>query len=348
MSELPDESACSAWQHGFGSSSGYSVWEVPGLACPGLDLRRMCGRPDEQHLREAPGPPTTRSCRQLAATARRPGPAVCCLPPASLSNPHVALASLDARPPSCLLCDDGLVVHRDAGVVVWDVDGTLIPADLRWLRRAIAGTYGIADSAVTFPEKKVHGYTDESIVVDSAVASGITTADAEAGVARFGVVLAEVMDAGRDELARVQPPYPGVAETIAALHQGGFTQTVLTGNLRAAAEVKVASLGVGIELDLEIGAYGSDHRDRFQLPVVVARRYREKYGVELAPERTVVVGDAPNDIACARTAGFWAVVVAHRVSREELAGYGPDAVLDRLEPERVVTTIAALTSAPGA
>jgi hypothetical protein len=25
-----------------------------------------------------------------------------------------------------------------AGLVVWDVDGTLIPADLRWLRRAVA------------------------------------------------------------------------------------------------------------------------------------------------------------------------------------------------------------------
>lgn len=234
---------------------------------------------------------------------------------------------------------------RDAGVVVWDVDGTLIPADLRWLRRAIARTYGIAESAVTFPEKKVHGYTDESIVVDTAIASGIAAADAEAGVARFGVVLAEVMDAGRAELTRVQPPYPGVAESIAALHRHGFVQTVLTGNLRAAAEVKIGSLGVGDELDLDIGAYGSDDRDRFQLTAVVARRYRDKYSVELLPERTVVVGDAPNDIACARNAGFQAVVVAHRTSREELASYGPDAVLDYLDPELVVATIASLTSA---
>lgn len=234
---------------------------------------------------------------------------------------------------------------RDAGVVVWDVDGTLIPADLRWLRRAIARTYGIDELAVTFPEKKVHGYTDESIVVDTAVASGINAADAEAGVARFGKVMAEVMDAGHDELARVQPPYPGVVESIAALHRRGFVQTVLTGNLRHAAEVKVASLGVGDELDLDIGAYGSDDRDRFQLTAVVARRYRDKYGTPLLPARTVVVGDAPNDIACARNAGFRAVVVAHRASREELAGYEPDAVLDRLDPDLLVSTIAGLTSA---
>lgn len=243
---------------------------------------------------------------------------------------------------SCLLCDDVSVDQRDAGVVVWDVDGTLIPADLRWLRRSIAQTYGIGESSVVFPKAKVHGYTDESIVIDTAVTSGIALADAEAGLPRFSTVLAAVMQAGRDELARVQPAYPGVAESIAELHRRGFVQTVLTGNLRAAAEVKVASLNVRDALDLQIGAYGSDHRDRFQLAAVVARRYRDKFGVELAPERTVVVGDAPNDIACARSAGFRVVVVAHRESREELASHGPDAVLDYLDPELVVATITSL------
>jgi phosphoglycolate phosphatase-like HAD superfamily hydrolase len=93
---------------------------------------------------------------------------------------------------------------------------------------------------------------------------------------------------------------------------------------------------------LEIGGYGSDERDRFQLPEVVARRYQSKYGVALLPHRTVVVGDAPNDIACARSAGFRAVVIAHRVGREELLRYGPDAVLDSLEPALVVATIESL------
>jgi phosphoglycolate phosphatase len=222
------------------------------------------------------------------------------------------------------------------------VDGTLIPADLRWLRRSIARTYGIEEAAVTFPEKKVHGYTDESIVIDTAIASGIASSDAEAGVARFHQVMAEVMEAGRDELAQVQPPYPGVAGSVAELHRQGFVQTVLTGNLRAAAEIKVRSIGLEAEFDLEIGGYGSDERDRFSLPGVVARRYQSKYGAVLLPHRTVVVGDAPNDIACARSAGFWAVVVAHRASREELSSYGPDAVLDSLQPDLVAATIASL------
>jgi len=226
--------------------------------------------------------------------------------------------------------------------VVWDVDGTLIPADLRWLRRSIARTYGIEEAAVTFPEKKVHGYTDESIVIDTAIASGIAPPDAEAGIARFHSVMAEVMEVGRDELAQVQPPYPGVVGSVAELHRRGFVQTVLTGNLRVAAEIKIQSIGLGGKLDLEIGGYGSDERDRFDLPGVVARRYQRKYGAALLPSRTVVVGDAPNDIACARSAGFRAVVVAHRASREELSAHGPDAVLDSLQPDVVVATIASL------
>jgi phosphoglycolate phosphatase len=103
-----------------------------------------------------------------------------------------------------------------------------------------------------------------------------------------------------------------------------------------------ARRAAGKVTDLEIGGYGSDDRDRFRLPDIVARRYRNKYGAELVPERSVVVGDSPNDIACARSAGFWAVVVGHRPDLEELSSRGPDAVLDRLEPDLVWATIALL------
>src|SRR5947207_15676839 len=96
-----------------------------------------------------------------------------------------------------------------AGLAVWDVDGTLIPADLRWLRRAVARTYQIEEDAVVFPDKRVHGYTDESIVVDTAVCSGVEPQSAEKGIPRFYGVLAQVLAEGRAELAPEQPRYPG-------------------------------------------------------------------------------------------------------------------------------------------
>ncbi|WP_245671327.1 HAD family hydrolase [Nocardia amamiensis] len=225
---------------------------------------------------------------------------------------------------------------------MWDIDGTLIPADLRWLRRAVARTYGIQETDVVFPAARVHGYTDESIVVDTAVASGVSPEQAELGVARFHEELVLVMAEGEEELARDQPAYPGAAEAIAALDGQGFVQTVLTGNLRAAAEFKLRVAGLNSHLDLEIGGFGSDARDRFELPAVVAKRFAARYGDALDAERTIVIGDAPNDIACARHAGFHVIAVAHRIDRDELVQHSPDVILDELGASIVVSAVRSL------
>jgi phosphoglycolate phosphatase-like HAD superfamily hydrolase len=224
----------------------------------------------------------------------------------------------------------------DAGVVVWDVDGTLIPADLRWLRRAISRTYDLAEDAVRFPDKRIHGYTDESIVIDSAIASGVGESEAEGGIA--------VMTEGLSELKRDQIPYSGALEGISQLHERGYTQTVLTGNLRSAAEVKLQAFNLDQYMDLRIGGFGSDDRDRFELPAAVSRRYASLYGRELDPNRVVVIGDAPNDIACARHAGFHVVVVAHRARADELEPHKPDYILDSLDPVHLIPAIGAVLS----
>ncbi|MEU4711081.1 HAD family hydrolase [Nocardia salmonicida] len=226
-----------------------------------------------------------------------------------------------------------------AGLVVWDVDGTLIPADLRWLRRAVASTYNLDESDVVFPTSRVHGYTDESIVVDTAIASGVTEEAAEEGFSRYPDVLMDVMSHGEAELARDQAAYPGAARTITALAEHGYVQTALTGNLRVSAEFKLSVAGLDSHLDLDIGAFGSDARDRFDLPAFVAGRFRARFGYPLDPARTVIIGDAPNDIATARHAGFGVVAVAHRLTSEELSEHSPDAIVDRLEPDAVLQAI---------
>ncbi len=210
------------------------------------------------------------------------------------------------------------------------------------MRRAVARTYGLAESAVVFPTAKVHGYTDESIVIDTAVASGIDEQAAEAGLIHFSGHLASVMEQGREELARDQPAYPGAKETIRLLHEAGLVQTVLTGNLRPAAEMKLATAGLDKYIDWRIGGFGSDARDRFDLPDVIRRRYADVLGHPLDPDTTVVIGDAANDIACARHAGFRVIAVTHRVTREELAQHDPDAILDHLSAPDVVATVSRL------
>jgi phosphoglycolate phosphatase-like HAD superfamily hydrolase len=239
-------------------------------------------------------------------------------------------------------CENRDMSIARSGLVVWDVDGTLIPADLRWLRRAIARTYRLPETAVVFPVAKVHGYTDDSIVIDTAVYSGVPSDVAEAGVSRFHEEMAVVMEEGHEELMRDQPPYPGVIDTLAALHTAGFRQTVLTGNLRLAAEIKLGVNGLDRHLDLSIGGFGSDARNRFDLPAIIAQRFANSQGHPLEADQTVVIGDAPNDIACARHAGFHVIVVTHRLKRQELEEHSPDLILDRLEPDAVVAAVTEL------
>ena len=151
------------------------------------------------------------------------------------------------------------------------------------------------------------------------------------------------MEQGRDELARDQPAYPGAKETIRSLHDAGFVQTVLTGNLRTAAQMKLATAGLDEYIDWRIGGFGSDARDRFDLTDVIRRRYADELGRSLDASKAVVIGDAANDIACARHAGFRVIAVAHRVPRDELAQHEPDAILDRLSPQDVVAAVSRLT-----
>ena len=222
---------------------------------------------------------------------------------------------------------------------MWDLDGTLIPADLRWLRRAVAHTYRLAEDAVVFPGKRVHGYTDESIVVDTAVVSGLTAADAEAGVPRFYGELGRVMEEGRGELARETAALPGCGRDSGRVAGRGLRADGANRQHPDAAVVKVSVTWLAEFLDLDVGGFGSDARDRLALPAIVAQRFADRYQQVLDPDRTVLIGDAANDVATARHGGFHAVAVAHRISRDELARYGPDAILDGLVPEMVVKTI---------
>jgi phosphoglycolate phosphatase-like HAD superfamily hydrolase len=115
---------------------------------------------------------------------------------------------------------------------------------------------------------------------------------------------------------------------------GRIHQSVLTGNIRSVAEVKLAALGLREWLDLCIGAYGDDHEDRTELVEVARRRAAAVHGRSAAAfdgTATVVIGDTPLDIAAALAAGARAVGVATgSYSARDLATAGADAVLPDL------------------
>jgi phosphoglycolate phosphatase len=118
-------------------------------------------------------------------------------------------------------------------------------------------------------------------------------------------------------------------------------QSLLTGNIRSLAEVKLAPFGLTRHLDLDAGAYGDAHEDRAKLVPLAWEAAGRAYGQRFGGSSTVLVGDTPFDVAAALAAGARAVGVATGpFTAEELAAAGAHAVLpDLADTDRVLAAI---------
>ncbi len=147
--------------------------------------------------------------------------------------------------------------------------------------------------------------TDGGIVRDTLVAAGVA---GEVADARW----ADVQAAAVEAYERLCPDLsdrvaPGVPELLAALaaRPDEFRLSLVTGNLEPIARVKLARAGIGDYFEPGQGGFGSDHLDRSELPAIARRR-----AGDWPRERTVVIGDTPRDIACARADGVRVAAVA--------------------------------------
>jgi phosphoglycolate phosphatase len=128
---------------------------------------------------------------------------------------------------------------------------------------------------------------------------------------------------------------------------GDVVQALLTGNIRALAEVKLAALGLCGHLDFDVGAYGDVHEVRSELVGPARRKAALAYGADFGGEATVLVGDTPLDIEAALVTGARAVGVATgHFSVAELNAAGAHAVLPDLTDTSQV--LAAILSLPPA
>lgn len=89
------------------------------------------------------------------------------------------------------------------------------------------------------------------------------------------------------------------------VHPGssGWKLGIVTGNIEATARLKLKHAGLLDYFEPNGFGCGCDHADREE----IARRALERAGF---PERTVLIGDTPNDIAAAKTNGMVSIAVA--------------------------------------
>lgn len=220
-------------------------------------------------------------------------------------------------------------------LVLWDVDHTLIET------RGVGGeVYSEAFRKVTghdletMPE--LAGRTEPVIFRDAMKANGITAS--EDLYPEFAAEQARGYVDHLDDLRSRGRALPGAAEALRELSQcEDVTQSVLTGNTRPSAEIKLRAFGLDRYLDFDIGAYGTDDDTRANLVAIARRRAEEARGHPFYNGLTVLIGDTPNDVAAAHQSGARIIAVATgRDTADDLTAAGAGTVLDDLTDTHAV------------
>jgi phosphoglycolate phosphatase len=232
----------------------------------------------------------------------------------------------------------------DLRILLWDLDGTLV----RGRRFGTFKDYTIPMLETVFGTAgalhgmTVSGMTDLQIVEEALRSEGITREHISARKDQLRICYLAEMKRAVGNGAHVIEVIPGARETLEALDaHPRYQSALLTGNIEPAAHLKVEATGLARFFTLP-GAFGDESFDRRDLPTLAAQRINEHLGVELQPDQFIVIGDTPNDIACARHFGARVVAVATgRVhSVDQLLEHKPDALLpDLVDVEMVLKTL---------
>ncbi|MFD7026981.1 HAD family hydrolase [Streptomyces sp. NPDC059917] len=218
-------------------------------------------------------------------------------------------------------------------LAVFDLDGTLVDSP-----RAIVATFGAAFDAlgVTRPADLAVRATI-GLPLERAFALLLEREPEHAQVAEAVVLYRRFFDT----IVLPQAPdlvFPGVAEGLARLREGGVELAVATSKFHGPAHALLTAAGLRDHFAVVIGA---DEVTRPKPDPESGQVILDRLG--LAAEHAVMVGDTTHDLLMARAAGMRSVAVTYGVhSAAELATAEPTWVVDSF-PE-VVAHLAPVTA----
>lgn len=123
---------------------------------------------------------------------------------------------------------------------------------------------------------------------------------------------------------------PGIEELLDRLIDSGHLLGLVTGNIEAAAHIKLSR--ARLNRFFSFGGYGSDSADRIEVTKTALARAELVSGGTLADGACIAVGDTPRDVVAAHGAGIRVVGVATgRYSVDELKQAGADWALASVE-----------------
>ena len=208
-------------------------------------------------------------------------------------------------------------------LLLFDIDGTLIRSNgagretLRFALTEIFGTVGPLD------DYKFSGKTDPRIIIDLMGAAGFKSDEV---AAKLPAVYELMAQKGQEIFPKSDMSVcEGVPALLERLHKEDTAVIgLLTGNAQLTAPLKLSFSGID-PAQFSVGAYGSDALDRNELPFIGMERANKLTGHAFDGKNTVIIGDTPADIRCARAGRATAVAVA--------SGWHSDATLAKYKPD---------------
>jgi phosphoglycolate phosphatase len=209
------------------------------------------------------------------------------------------------------------VVSFRALLLLFDIDGTLLLKASREHAESMYAALRRIHQLQELPAGRVEaaGRTDGAIARSILTLAGVPAERIDDRARDVGAMAcAEFGRRCPDDLsAHLAPGVPEVLDLLAA--RDDVDLALLTGNFECVARLKVDRAGIGHHFARGEGAYGSDSEDRTDLPEIARARHAAALGIGVggAPhprEQTVVIGDTPRDIACARADGVHVIAIA--------------------------------------
>jgi phosphoglycolate phosphatase-like HAD superfamily hydrolase len=216
----------------------------------------------------------------------------------------------------------------DIRAVLFDIDGTLLVtggAGATAWQRAFEELHGVE---ANIDEHTDAGMTDPEIaaIVFREVLG--REGNAQERAQAIGCYLKHLPDAvAESEGYRVMP---GIEELLDRLIDGGLLLGLVTGNVEAAAHIKLAR--GHLNRFFSFGGYGSDSADRVEVTKAALRRAELVSGGTLADGACIAVGDTPRDVKAGHGARIKVVGVATgSYTVDQLKSAGADWALESVE-----------------
>jgi len=235
----------------------------------------------------------------------------------------------------------------DTVLVLWDIDRTLLyvgNTDRQVYRETFAQVVG--RPAEQFPERGT-GMTMPLAIRGLLMDNGVDERDIPELLPTMVEFLPQCLSAHVPEMKRSGTLLPGALDSLRAVHEArGLIPTVVTGNLKPNAVIKLRTFELDPYVDTEIGGYASDDQHRPALVGIAQKRAEAKHGIAFSGANPVIIGDSLEDVRTGLLGGAPVIGVASgKTTSGELKDAGANLVLpDLRNPEHLLAAIAELTA----